>query len=288
MSNRLLPDMGVNRFRFLPGGDEERSMEETKLPAFSYYLDELDTDILTLQRQDGSFVAAFCVSSITRDAIVEVAKGDYRALARGYLRSRGEADDTESGCTLPSMSEKGKSGEPKCSQLEVLYRKESDRVRRTHLFMVWRMLLGDSIQEVAGTSGYSEKWVREIARRYESEGVEGLGDRRHGNPGARERALLDEEGQAELSEALLEGSPPGGGLWSGPKVARWIQERTGVEKVHDQRGWEYLRKVGHTPQAPRLSNSRADASERAAFKKRSSARLEKLREAHPEVAEGDL
>ena len=52
--------------------------------------------------------------------------------------------------------------------------------------------------------GYSQKWTREIVRRYESEGLEGLGDRRHANPGgAKERALLDEEGQARLREALL-------------------------------------------------------------------------------------
>jgi transposase len=169
------------------------------------------------------------------------------------------------------MSEKRKkrnSEESESTRLEGLYRKASDPVLRTHLLMAWRMLLGDSIREVAQMVGYSQKWVREIARRYESEGVEGLGDRRHANPGARERALLDEEGQAELREAL-EGPPPGGGMWSGPKVARWIEEKTGPEKkVHVQRGWEYLRKVGHTPQVPRPFNARsADASEREAFKK---------------------
>jgi transposase len=132
------------------------------------------------------------------------------------------------------------------------------------------MSLGDSIREVAGTVGYSEKWVREIARRYESEGAEGLGDRRHANPGAKERALLDEEGRAELRAALLAGPPPGGGMWSGPKVARWIEARTGLEKVHVQRGWEYLRKARMSPQVPRPSNARgADASEREAFKKAS-------------------
>lgn len=152
--------------------------------------------------------------------------------------------------------------------MEGLYRKASNSVLRTHLLMVWRMSLGDSIREVAQMVGYSEKWTREIAKRYESEGVEGLGDRRHANPGAKERALLDEEGQAELRVAL-EGAPPGGGMWSGPKVARWIEERSGAsKKVHVQRGWEYLRKVGMSPQVPRPSNARgADASEREAFKK---------------------
>ena len=151
--------------------------------------------------------------------------------------------------------------------LEGLYRKASDPVLRTHLLMVWRMSLGDPIREVARMVGYSEKWTREIARRYEREGVEGLGDRRHGNPGAKERALLDEEGQAELREALLEGSPPGGGMWSGPKVARWIANRNGLEKVHVQRGFEYLRKARYSPQVPRPSNARAEDSEKEAFKK---------------------
>ena len=154
--------------------------------------------------------------------------------------------------------------------MERLYRKAIDPVLRTHLLMVWRMSLGDPLGEVARMVGYSEKWTREIARRYESEGVEGLGDRRHGNPGAKERALLDEEGQAELREALLQEAPPGGGMWSGPKVARWIEEKTGTERVHAQRGWEYLRKARMSPQVPRPSNAKgASAPEREAFKKAS-------------------
>lgn len=152
--------------------------------------------------------------------------------------------------------------------MEGLYRKAADPVLRTHLLMVWRMSVGDSMREVAQSVGYSEKWVREIARRYKSEGLEGLGDRRHANPGAKERALLDEEAQARLREALLEEAPPGGGMWNGPKVARWIEEETGVEKVHVQRGFEYLRKVGMSPQVPRPSNTKgASPSEREAFKK---------------------
>ncbi len=175
---------------------------------------------------------------------------------------------TESGCILLSMSEKRSLEESESLRLEGLYRKASDPVLRTHLLMVWRMSLGDPIRQVARMVGYSEKWTREIARRYEEQGVEGLGDRRHGNPGAKERALLDEEGQAELREALLEESPPGGGMWSGPKVARWIEQKRGLEKVHAQRGWEYLRKVGHSPQIPRPSNAQgADSDEREAFKK---------------------
>jgi transposase len=90
-------------------------------------------------------------------------------------------------------------------------------VLRTHLLMIWRMSLGDSIGEVARMVVYSRKWTTEIVRRYDSGGVEALGDRRHTNPGAKERALLDEAGEAELVEAL-QGPPPGGGCGAG---RRW-------------------------------------------------------------------
>jgi transposase len=154
-------------------------------------------------------------------------------------------------------------------ELENLYRKAKDSVERSHLQIVWLMSEGKKTEEVSEVTGYSPGWVRKIARRYNEQGVDALGDRRHYNPGARERALLDEAAEEELLEAL-QGPPPasvGGGMWSGPKVALWIAKRNGLENVHVQRGFEYLRKVGMSPQVPRPSNARADTSEREAFKK---------------------
>ena len=151
-------------------------------------------------------------------------------------------------------------------ELEHRYRKARDPVERSHRQIVWLLSEGRTTAEVCEVTGYSSGWVRQIARRYNKRGIEGLGDRRHGNPGARERALLDEEGQEELREALT-GPPPGGGMWSGPKVARWIAHRNGLEKVYVQRGFEYLRRVGMSPQVPRPADARADPEEREAFKK---------------------
>lgn len=154
--------------------------------------------------------------------------------------------------------------------MEHRYRKAKDPVERSHCQIVWLLSAGKTTGEVCETTGYSPGWVRQIARRYNERGVEGLGDRRHGNPGAKERALLDEEGQEELREALSGPvpAPLGGGMWSGPKVAKWIARRNGLEGVHVQRGFEYLRKVGMSPQVPRPSNAKgASASEREAFKK---------------------
>jgi hypothetical protein len=70
---------------------------------------------------------------------------------------------TESGCILLSMSEKRNTEQSESSRLESLYPKATDPVLRTHLLMVWRISLGDSIPEVAQMVGYSQKWVREIA-----------------------------------------------------------------------------------------------------------------------------
>ncbi len=71
-------------------------MDELILPAFSYYLDESDPDVVVLRRQDSSFVAAFSSSGITKEGIVEAAKEDYRgALTGEYLRSGGEADESQ-------------------------------------------------------------------------------------------------------------------------------------------------------------------------------------------------
>src|SRR5918999_1601174 len=118
-------------------------------------------------------------------------------------------------------------------------------------------------------TGYSRGWIQQLARRYNSDGPEALGDRRHQNPGARDRALLSAEQQEELREALLK-PPPDGGMWNSPKVGEWIERRTGkVLTQKKQRGWEYMRKLGNSPKVPRPRHKKANNSEQEAFKKSS-------------------
>jgi transposase len=153
-------------------------------------------------------------------------------------------------------------------ELERRYRRARDPVARSHFQIVWLLAGGMPTAEVARATGYSVTWVREVAGRYRAGGADALGDRRHANPGA--APLLSPEQQARLREALG-GPAPDGGLWTGGKVAAWMGGVLG-RPVGEQRGWEWLRRLGFTPQRPRPRETRADPAAQAAFKKGGSPR----------------
>jgi transposase len=153
-------------------------------------------------------------------------------------------------------------------ELERRYRTAHDPVARSHWQIVWLLARGDPTATVADVTSYTVNWVREIARRYREDGPGGLGDRRHTNPGA--APLLDATQQEQLRAALA-APPRDGGLWTGRKVAAWMSTLLG-RPVSEQRGWEYIRRLGFTPQQPRPRATRADPDAQAAFKKGGSKR----------------
>jgi transposase len=148
------------------------------------------------------------------------------------------------------------------AELEQRYRQAGDPVARSHWQIVWLLAGGLPTAEVARVTGYSVRWVQEIARRYRA-GPEAVGDRRHRNPGA--APLLNEEQQAQLRAALA-GPAPDGGIWSCRQVAAWIGAQVG-RSVDPARGWEWMRRLGFTPQRPRPRATRADSMAQEAFKK---------------------
>jgi transposase len=154
-------------------------------------------------------------------------------------------------------------------ELEDRYRKARDPVLRSHYQIVWLISRGQTTRQVMEATGYSRGWIQQLARRYNADGPEALGDRRHRNPGAKDRALLDPDQQRDLAEALRK-PPEDGGMWNSRKVGEWIEAKTGKAVSNKkQRGWEYLRKLGHTPKAPRPHHAKADQREQEAFKKSS-------------------
>src|SRR5680860_1022478 len=148
-------------------------------------------------------------------------------------------------------------------ELAQRYRRATDAVARSHWQILWLLVGGASSAEVARVTRYSVNWIREIARRYREEGPAGIGDRRHGNPGA--APLLDAAQQEQL-RAALGGPAPDGGLWTGRQVARWIGVAIG-RPVDPARGWEGMRRLGFTPQRPRPRETRVDPVAQEAFKK---------------------
>jgi transposase len=148
-------------------------------------------------------------------------------------------------------------------ELEQRYRRATDAVARSQWQIVWLLAGGASTAAVAGSTGYSVNWIREIARRYREDGPAGIGDRRHANPGA--APMLDMTQQAELRQALA-GPSPDGGVWTCRSVAAWMSDRL-ERPVSVQRGWEWLRRLGFTPQHPRPRETRVDPQAQAAFKK---------------------
>ena len=118
------------------------------------------------------------------------------------------------------------------------------------------------------TGYYSRGRIQQLARRYDSHGPEALGDRRHRNPGARDRALLTAEQREDLVQALMK-PPPDGGMWNSGKVGEWIERRTArAVSRKKQRGWEYLKRLGNnSPKIPRPHHRKADDGEQEAFEK---------------------
>jgi transposase len=143
------------------------------------------------------------------------------------------------------------------------YRQASDAVERSHWHMLWLLKEGKSTKEVAALLGYSARWVREIVRRWNERGAAGISDHRAQIAGA--KPLLGNELRTELALRLQQ-PPEDGGLWTGPKVAAWMQERLG-RPVAPQRGWDYLRLVGYSARVPRRQHAKADREQQEAFKK---------------------
>src|SRR5215203_1668034 len=153
------------------------------------------------------------------------------------------------------------------TELESRYRKAPDPVLRSHYQILWLISLGKTTTQVMEVTGYSRGWIQQLARRYNDAGPQALGDRRHQNPGATHRALLSADQQEELREVLNK-PPPDGGMWNSRKVGEWIEGRSGhVVSQKKQRGWEYLKRLKHTPKVPRAHHKQADEHEQEAFKK---------------------
>ncbi len=136
--------------------------------------------------------------------------------------------------------------------------------RRYHA--LWLINQGSTAKAAAALVGLSDKWVRLLVQRYNQHGPAGRIARRAMNPG--KPPLLTPAQQHTLA-TLLDGPAPDGGIWTGAKVAAWIEEQTG-HATYPQQGWVSLRRLGFTPQQPRPRHTdAASPGEQASWKKSS-------------------
>jgi transposase len=149
-------------------------------------------------------------------------------------------------------------------ELEARYRAARDVTEARHYQAIWLLAQGRTFLEVGEVLAFAPRWVEELAARYNALGPAALGDQRRRN--GRAASLLKEDVLAALAERLRT-PPEGGGLWSGAKVATWMARHLGLARVHPQRGWEALKRINWSLQAPRPRHARAATPEQqAAFK----------------------
>jgi transposase len=137
---------------------------------------------------------------------------------------------------------------------------------RSYWHVIWLLARENNpltAEKTAEVIGCTPDWVRKLANRYNKEGPGGLVDKRKHNGN---KKILGKGKQNKLKKLLVQ-RPADGGLWTGPKVARWIGNELG-EPVSAVTGWHYLRFFGFSLKVPRPQHKEAASPQmKAAFKK---------------------
>ena len=140
-------------------------------------------------------------------------------------------------------------------------RKPQEKVRWHALYLISKGMVA---ADAARRTGRASSWITSLARRYNRDGAKAIVHQHAIRPS--HRAAVDARLGKELDKALRTPAPDGG-LWTGPKVAAWITERSG-QAVHAATGWRALKRLGFSLQTPRPANRRrASAEGQAEFKK---------------------
>ncbi|MGB3401125.1 MAG: IS630 family transposase [Microcoleaceae cyanobacterium] len=144
--------------------------------------------------------------------------------------------------------------------------------------------MGWTLKNSAIAVGINYDYAREVLKKYNNlgeEGIENLKNKHLKRRGGKKSLLTDK--QLEKLAKELESRPPDGGIWTGPKVARWIEKENCVEKVWNQRGWDYLKKLKYSCQSPRPKHRKGDADLQKKFIKTFPSKVDQLEKQYPEA-----
>ena len=152
------------------------------------------------------------------------------------------------------------------AELEARYRAAKEPNERSWWQILWLLSQGRTGREVATVTGYSPYWIGQIAKRYNSEGPDGMRNRRH-TTSHRAPPALSLAQQEELRETLAAAVARRERWTWRADGAAWISERIGRPVAYSL-GYAYLQRLKHSQQLPRPQHVQADVAAQDAFKKR--------------------
>ncbi|WP_219907747.1 IS630 family transposase [Aphanothece hegewaldii] len=165
-------------------------------------------------------------------------------------------------------------------QLKERYRQTKNKVESRRWHLLWLVSEKWKIKEAAAAVGYNYDYAKEVIKAYNEQGEEAIKNKPRLRKKTFGKALLNEAQLEELRERLKQ-PPPDQGIWTGPKVAHWIAQKIGREKVWPQRGWDYLKKFRYSLKVPRPRHQRAETEQQEQFKKRLPEQLKQLQQKNP-------
>ena len=152
--------------------------------------------------------------------------------------------------------------------------------RRWHL--LWKISQSWSIKDSAIAVGISYEYAREIVRKYNLQGILAVINKKKTIKRKGRTPLLSPEQLEQLGEELR-GQSVDGGIWTGPKVARWMETKTGRTKIGDQRGWDYLKKSNYSWKIPRRKHYKSDPEEQKQFQYQLPEKVAALQQKYPQA-----
>lgn len=136
-----------------------------------------------------------------------------------------------------------------------------EKTRWHALYLISR---GEKRGDVLHRLARSSAWIADLVKRYNQHGEKAVVNQKIGRVASSRR--VSAELAVEL-EATLQKPAMDGGVWSSPKVAAWIQTKTG-QQTHSTTALRTMRRLGFTLQRPRPQhNKRASAEEQEGWKK---------------------
>ena len=143
------------------------------------------------------------------------------------------------------------------AELEARYETAADPVSKSHFHAIWLLSLGYADHRSGGDPFVFGALGPAARQALQRAGTGQPGDRRQGNGAA--PAILTPEALSSLKERLKT-PPDDGGLWTGPKVARWLAELPWpqVRARSARLGCAYCHRIFHpkTTAAPSQSSGR--------------------------------